>query len=297
MKYSIPSDIRVIDVNSDGYADQFYVGDMGGQVWRFDVHNGENTGSLVTGAVIADLGGSTAANTRRFYHEPDLSVLVEGGIRKLAIAIGSGYHAHPLSTDNEDRFYLIKQDDVTSAPEDGSDSGTDPDYVKITESDLYDATDNTIEEGTSAQIETAISDLAGAKGWYIKMENSGEKVLSSALTVAGEILFTTYEPSPSSTGSCVAAAGTPRFYQVNAADATPSENHTLGTVDPDSHDRASILMTIGLPADPVRLRISDTTTDGEGNSVTETKDIVCVGTECEEYDSAGTIVKTYWYSD
>ena len=95
----------------------------------------------------------------------------------------------------------------------------------------------------------------------------------------------------------MAAAGTPRFYQVNAADATPSENHTLGTVDPDSHDRASILMTIGLPADPVRLRISESTTTGEGTVLTETKDVVCVGTECEEYDSAGTIIKTYWYSD
>jgi len=36
MLYSIPSDIRVIDANLDGNADQMYVGDMGGQVWRFD---------------------------------------------------------------------------------------------------------------------------------------------------------------------------------------------------------------------------------------------------------------------
>ena len=295
MKYSIPSDIRAIDVNADGLADQLYVGDMGGQLWRVDFHHGETLKNFATAAVIANLGGATAADTRRFYHEPDLSVMVEGGVRKLAIAIGSGYRAHPLSTDNEDHFYLIKQDDITSAPEDDNGDGQ-PDYVTLTESDLYDATDNLIKEGTSAQIETAVRDLAASDGWYIKMENKGEKVLSSALTIANEILFTTYEPSASSSTSCVAAAGTPRLYQVNSKDATPTGKQNLGTVDPDSHNRASTLMTIGLPADPVRLRISDSTNNG-GSISTETKDVVCVGTECAEFNSAGSIIKTYWYSD
>src|SRR5690606_15046522 len=35
MLYSIPSSIRAIDINNDKLVDQLYVGDMGGQVWRF----------------------------------------------------------------------------------------------------------------------------------------------------------------------------------------------------------------------------------------------------------------------
>ena len=35
MDYSIPSQVRVLDINTDGIADRMYVGDMGGQVWRY----------------------------------------------------------------------------------------------------------------------------------------------------------------------------------------------------------------------------------------------------------------------
>jgi len=36
--YSIPSDLRVLDIDSDGLTDRIYVGDMGGQLWRFDIN-------------------------------------------------------------------------------------------------------------------------------------------------------------------------------------------------------------------------------------------------------------------
>ena len=58
MDYSIPARIRVVDFDGDGFADRFYAGDMGGQLWRFDVSNGQPASSLVAGGVIAQLGAA-----------------------------------------------------------------------------------------------------------------------------------------------------------------------------------------------------------------------------------------------
>ena len=48
MQYSIPSDLRVIDLDLDGNVDQMYVGDMGGQIWRFDFDYQRTSGKLIT---------------------------------------------------------------------------------------------------------------------------------------------------------------------------------------------------------------------------------------------------------
>ena len=52
-----------IDLDGNGFADRMYAADMGGQVWRFDITNGQPAASLVAGGVIAQLGA--AAERRR----------------------------------------------------------------------------------------------------------------------------------------------------------------------------------------------------------------------------------------
>src|SRR5690606_22878388 len=113
MSYSIPADVKVVDINSDGYADRIYAADMGGQVWRFDVHNGKTVDSLVTGGVIAQLGAAgmenpTLADTRRFYNAPDTAFVSTGTGTFMHIGIGSGYRSHPNSLDHSDRFYALR---------------------------------------------------------------------------------------------------------------------------------------------------------------------------------------------
>ena len=70
MNYSMPADIKVVDLDGDRFADRMFATDMGGQVWRFDIFNGQNASNLVNGGVIAQLGAAgsgavTAANSRR----------------------------------------------------------------------------------------------------------------------------------------------------------------------------------------------------------------------------------------
>ncbi|MBL4868970.1 MAG: hypothetical protein JKY67_21610, partial [Pseudomonadales bacterium] len=280
MVYSIPSSIKAIDINNDGKTDQFYVGDMGGQLWRFDITHGNPANTLVEGGVIADISGSTASSNRRFYHEPDISIHVSDGSRKLAIGIGSGWQAHPLDEGAEDRFYLMFSEDVTSGPESGI-------YIKYTESDFYDATADTIDVGSSSAVTTAQSDLNASQGWFITLENTGEKVLATSTTSSGAIYFTSYEPSPSSS-SCVISAGTPRLYKVNVADATAVSdlNNSGDVTNLTKADRSKLLNTAGLPPAPARLKVQDD--DGT------TRSVLCVGTECESMDDSGSITKTYW---
>lgn len=280
MQYSIPSDIRVIDINGDGFADQMYVGDMGGQIWRFDITNGNNTNDLIDGSVIADFGGALAADNRRFYHTPDVSVLRDGIKKSLIIAIGSGFQAHPLNKTIDDRFYVIKDPNVFEKP---------ASYTKLTESNLYDATDNDLGDvvsggNTQSDQDTAIAALAAASGWFIRLPNN-EKVLAVSTTVSNEIFFTTYEPT-SSTSGCTVSAGTPWLYRVHSNDATPVINYDEIGQDNEltSNDRKHTLNTPALPPSPQRLRI-----DGQ--------DILCVGTECETIEGLDTVIKTYWVEE
>ena len=44
MTYAMPSNAAVLDINFDGFADVVYVGDLGGQMWKWDIHQvGEDT--------------------------------------------------------------------------------------------------------------------------------------------------------------------------------------------------------------------------------------------------------------
>lgn len=288
MNYSIPSSIRIIDVNGDDLVDQMYVGDMGGQVWRFDINNGAAVNNLVDGAVIADLADNTAAGNRRFYHEPSVSIINDGGTRKLAISIGSGWQAHPLATTTEDRLYLLKDQNVTRKPGDNNNDGK-PDYAFYNESGLYDATDNHLGHvssvNTLAQQVQANLELGQKGGWYIRLTRSGEKVMASSLVFDGQLFFTTYEPVANNNG-CSASVGTPRMYHVYLENATPVVNYDGIGKDTEltRPDRETALKTSSLPTEPIRLRI-----DGVN--------IICVGTECDLLPPSESVIETYWVEE
>jgi len=255
MKYSIPSSVRVIDLQESGgvlvadadkLADQFFVGDTGGQVWRFYINNGSSGTGLVTAAganndgVFASIGSATtAAGARRFYNEPDVSVLNVNGTRSLAVAIGSGYRGHPLNEYIQDRFYAFRTATLfkTSTSE-----GT------LTEASLYDATANLVQQGSATEKSTATNAFnLTTGGWYITLTNSGEKVLSRALTSNGILYFNTYEPS-TSTAACSAAVGVNRTYAARLIDATPASVPANGNGTPA--DRAQTSKSGGISGDP-----------------------------------------------
>ncbi|WP_322002504.1 pilus assembly protein [Marinobacter alexandrii] len=287
LKYSIPSAPKVLDLTGDGFANQIYVGDMGGQIFRFDITNDANTrvsaSGLVTGGRIAEFASNgSAASARRFFHAPDLFGLKFGGARNLGLVIGSGYQAHPLNDVIDDRIYMIRIPEVTQPPLDDQGNAL---YTAMGESDLYDATENLVQQGTETQQNEAAAAIGTKSGWYIRLTNDGEKVLSTSQTINGETFITTYEPTPS-TNVCVPAAGKSRLYHINVLNAAAVYNYDgIGEDDALTRpDREVALSTIGLPPDPQRMRVDDT-------------DVVCVGAECKTVDTLKGVVETYWYED
>ncbi len=217
MKYSIPAPVRAIDLqesngvlvaDSKKLADQFFVGDMGGQIWRFYINNGSSGAGLVTAGgtggdgVFASIGGTTAANARRFYNEVDVALLSIKGTPTLTINVGSGYRGHPLNEYITDRFYSFRTTSLFKASP----------QTTLRESNLYNAT-NDLDGGSEFEDPNV--------GWYITMTRSGEKVLSRALTTGGDLYFNTYEPT-TSTVACSASVGVNRSYAVSLLYATPS---------------------------------------------------------------------------
>jgi type IV pilus assembly protein PilY1 len=232
MTHSIPSAVSVLDTNTDGYADRMYVGDMAGQLWRFDITNGNTANSLVAGGVIASLGhkeSATAADARRFYSPPDVAALQRPGQPPIfGISIGSGYRGHPLNTATQDRFYSVR-DFHPFTPK----SQTDYDSFTVTEivkdADLVDVTSD-----------LTVVVPAGAAGWQLKLNRpdwQGEKSLTPSNTFGNKVFFTTYTPPTSSnadTNTCTASStGTNRAYIVNAFNGAPIPVID-GVIDPDA---------------------------------------------------------------
>lgn len=258
MTYSIPSTVRVIDIQQQNgvlsadpqqLADQIFFGDMGGQIWRFFINNGSSGSSLVSpggdngDGVFASLGGTDTASARRFYHEPDVALVLKNGVRNLAVSVGSGYRGHPLNKFITDRFYSLRSTLLTRPAGTGTiDEGT------LTESDLYDATANQVQSSTNATRIAAIAALEAADGWYITLPaGTGEKVLSRALTVGGEIFFNTYEPSMAA-GQCKASVGLNRSYAMKLEDAAPIST-AVGSNSTHS-DRYNSSTSQGISGDP-----------------------------------------------
>lgn len=246
MLYSMPSPVKVIDLqrNANGAlvydskrtADQIFVGDMGGQVWRFYINNGSSGAGLITPAngdgVFASLGGN-GANARRFYHAPDVALLNNNGTLKLTVNIGSGYRGHPLHKVIRDRFYSIHTTTIVKAANEG----------RVTESSLADLTSDVVETSVTTK-------LATKSGWYLQLGTTGEKVLSTALTADGKLYFNTYEPTARS-DSCQASIGINRAYSVLLSTGLPATT----TVGATPSNRYAVVQTSGLLPDPTVVSI------------------------------------------
>ncbi|MBH2033965.1 MAG: hypothetical protein I8H73_14025, partial [Pseudomonadales bacterium] len=157
MTNSMPATPTIVDIDGDGAADMIYASDLRGQIFRFDI-NAAYTGNnaLASGIRLANLGGATAENNRRFFSSPDVALIRErGGKSYLTIAIGSGHRESPLNTDTKDRFYVVRDSNVISKP---TDTVATP-YVAVTESDLVDVSSVDLTSAQAIQIQADIQAL------------------------------------------------------------------------------------------------------------------------------------------
>ena len=253
MLYSIPSELRVIDVDFDGLADRIFVGDMGGQVWRFDFDTsaagGSSLDARVTGGVIARLAGDGPGEARRFYHPPHVALISVEGRQQLSISIGSGWRAHPLDTGVQERFYSLRSSYVYGPP---VDAFGDVAYPSISDDSAPSGATTGFADVTGT-VAPAAEDVA--RGWWIDLGRDGgalarpgEKVLAPSMTVDNRVVFTTYMPE-ADVGACAAAVGSSAVYAVNVLNGAPALA-PMDEVAPNVADRRWELNQPGL-APPV----------------------------------------------
>lgn len=217
MDFSIPAQIGVIDLNGNGLADKMFVGDMGGQVWRFDIVNGNPAGTLVEGGVLASLGGAAASGSpaaqdvRRFYNRPGIVNVVSGDNVFLAINIGSGYRAHPLDAAIDDEFFSIR--DFRSREVVPSSDYSTAAMPLVTRAALRDVTNDA----------NPVIPPDGA-GWRYRMvQGVGEKILGESLTVDNVLFFNSFTPLDASI-TCLPGGGLNRNYRVGLIAASAITN-------------------------------------------------------------------------
>ena len=264
MEYSIPARISVIDRDNDGLADHMYVADLGGQLFRLDIHNGLGRSELVSGGLLADLGGDLAEDNRRFYYAPDVAQISTIDENFYAVAIGSGYRAHPLNAEIQDSFYMLKDFGIFTKDEQG-DYGLPEN--PFTRDDLYDATAHLLTSSDQTVAEEQGAIYANRAGWLVDLGSGGEKVLASPLILNYQVFFTTYLPASANDSLCAPPSGNSRAYLIelingNAVVDLNNDNQTT------HQDRFTNLKQTGIAPD-TKILIEDIL-----------QPVVCLGTEC-----------------
>ena len=287
MHRAIPNRISVIDLNGDRLADRMYASDLGGQIWRFDISNGQDPFNLVAGGIIARLGAEglatpSQADTRRFYNAPDVSLITDDrqSRRYAAISLGSGYRAHPFDLSASDRFYSVRDKDVYNKLDQTAYDG----YPIITDSELVEVSGQTLTVITSNQ-----------RGWKFTLPGN-EKILADSLTFNDEIFFVSFTPDSSAAATCSAGKGTNFLYRVSAVNGDPIVPN-ISTLSPllSDEERRSDLQQGGIAPSPTILFPSpDPNCTG---SDCDQPAIGCVGVECFDPQFENVPRRTLWVQD
>ncbi len=235
MNYSFPSSVCVLDINNNGFVDKFYVGDAGGQMWRFGKFTDSGGGALSfpstdenitnwTNAEADVLFLSDATHARKFFYPP--AVAVEDGYH--LVYTGTGDREDACSTTSSDRIYCIKDTHAS---------------VTLVEDDLVDVT---VETAAPPDLESSTGDVEPNghvdQGWYIQLA-AGEKVLSEGTVFYKTLYTTTFTPNndpclPGGVGMLYAV-----HYLTGAA--------VLDFDDSDSDYERSVSLGGGIPSKPV----------------------------------------------
>jgi len=200
MNFSLPEKSTAVDLTSDGYIDRVYIGDVGGQLWKFDVSANATTSwagkRLFTAAPSQTNPPATGEfyPTQAFYGAPTLAYDLA---MNLWVFLGTGDRNHPNSTASN-RFYGIK--DTTTMTNGGA----------LTESDL-------------ANVTTTNGSAAG--GWLIQLAST-EKVLDAANVFNMDVLFSSF--TPTSTVTCTSGGGTAKLYSMQMQSGYAAINFTTG---------------------------------------------------------------------
>lgn len=279
MTNSIVSDITAVDNDGNGTTDILYAADTGGRIWRIDLFSDGDAKATE----IADLNDGSVANNTRFYTSPVVSYSAD--LDSYILAIGSGYRAHPLVTDNKDRFFVIIDDKTTI---DNTKLKQELNAYKTIE--LDDLAD-------SGNLDVAANpDLLN--GFYLELETTGEKALTDAIIADNVVYFGTYSPvvntATEGQESCSAATGATSLYSVDFSEYNPLKGNPVVDI------KQTELQQTGIPAEPKIVfppsdPSADPDTDGEGAGGGNCASLaILIGSESIALGACTSVTRNYW---
>ena len=172
MVYNLVAGPIAADSDGDGFLDTAYIGDLGGNVWRFKFclkSDGTTCGSNPSTDWKGSLLFSSPSNTYSIYTAASYTTDAD---QNLWVYFGTGDKTNPLATAVQDRVYAVKDSDRNLS--------TPPTYSI---SDLTNITSGTYDPTSSAH------------GWYIILQGVGEKMLAAPVAYDQKVYFTTYTPT------------------------------------------------------------------------------------------------------
>lgn len=211
---SIPSSVKVLDRDGDGFVDHFYVGDLGGQIHRFDIKQVSASSTTITHDLVAQLGrrgdSEDAEDDRRFFFPPSVALMADGAQQFVGIAMGSGLMTSPNDAVVDERFFFIKDSNPFAATPLSTLRTGDATLVDLP---IQEADGSAV---TGSPAAPSSEQLAAARGFSMPLLMDAEKFLGSPLILNGTVVFTTYSSEApedaENTGQCVGGTGSAALY-------------------------------------------------------------------------------------
>ena len=217
MNFSIAANPTAVDLDNNGYVDRVYIGDVGGQVWKFDVSataTASWTGKRLFAAASSQTNPPAAGEyypAQGIYGAPALAY---DTANNLWLFVGTGDRNHPNNTATN-RFYGIKENTNMGQG------------AALTESNLANVTST---NGTASG------------GWFFQM-GTNEKVFAAANVFNMDVLFSGF--TPTTTVTCTSGGGTAKLYAVQMQSGYAAINFSTGSALSSTDATVTRATTIG----------------------------------------------------
>ncbi|MCU0555244.1 MAG: PilC/PilY family type IV pilus protein [Syntrophales bacterium] len=211
LAYAMPGTPTMIDSDNDGFIDAAYIGDMGGNLWRFKFCFAADGSSCSTASWNGSRLFARDSTVGPVYDAPTATRDASGN---LWLYWGTGNKAEPIVVGTvADRLFAVKDKTLSGTLQLGN-----------------------LENITSS----TYTDNATKNGWTINLTGTGEKCLSDPSIFGGQVYFTTYTPASGASDPC-SQAGTAKIYAVNYVSGA-------GSLTGGSR---SMTLGVGIPTAPV----------------------------------------------
>lgn len=197
MTFGVTASPAAVDADSDGYVERVYVGDVGGQLWKFDVSAGDTRawkGKRLFAPAAPNVGlAILAAPALTFDH-----------LHKLWLFFGTGGPDNPDAASGG-RFYGLRDD--TDMANGAAVQDSDPRIKDVT-----------------------AANVTASQGWYVVLRGHHEIPVGAATVFNGTVFFSTFTPDRA--GVCTPVGGTTKLYAVAPSTGLAKIDFTAGTTLP-----------------------------------------------------------------